>query len=415
MEFLTLDHVDASGKVVLLRVDMNVPYNSQTGTIGDSERIGAHAETVKELSDKGARVVILAHQGRKGDPDFTHLTQHAGLISKHIGKPVLYVDDVIGERAIKSITDLEDGDILLLDNVRTLRDETIHRSAEEHAESSIVKTLSPLAALFVNDAFSVAHRSHASIVGFTARLPSVAGRVMEREVRSCEIALNASRPRIFILGGRKPDDCVGVMKHMLERQFLDKALTCGLLGQLLLISNGVDVGEESRDYLREKGALGLVSILKDLQSNYGDNMEYPLDVAEQVDGTRVERNREELPCKGLIMDIGHKTIERYRELLENAGSIVVKGPAGVYEEREFELGTRTLLEEIKNSRAYSLICGGHTSAALSSLGFKPDDFSYVSTAGGALITYLSGEDLPGLKALEETARRNRQFVNTPRE
>jgi phosphoglycerate kinase len=329
------------------------------------------------------------------------LTQHAALLSKHTGKPILYVDDVIGEKAVKAISRLKDGEILLLDNIRILEDETLERSAKEHGDSSIVKTLSPLADLFINDAFSVAHRSHASIVGFTTRLPSAAGRVMEQEIRSCEKALNASRPRIFILGGVKADDCVGIMKHMLEKQFLDKALTCGLLGQLLLIVNGFDVGEESRSYLEKKGALTLVPILKDLQSNYAQNMEYPLDVAEQVDGTRVEKNREDLPCKGLIMDIGRKTIDRYRELLENAGSIVVKGPAGVCEEKGFEVGTQALLEKTKSSHAYNLIGGGHTSAVLSSLGLRASDFSYVSVAGGALITYLSGKDLPGLKALED--------------
>jgi len=190
---------------------------------------------------------------------------------------------------------------------------------------------------------------------------------------------------------------------MLEKQFLNKALTCGLLGQLLLTVNGFDVGEESRSFLEKRGALGLLPILKDLQRNYAQNLEYPLDVAEQVDGTRLEKNREDLPCKGLMMDIGHKTIGRYRELLENAGSIVVKGPAGVCEERGFEVGTRALLEKIKNSHAYTLIGGGHTSAVLSTLGLRANDFSYVSVAGGALITYLSGKDLPGLKALEEAA------------
>jgi phosphoglycerate kinase len=400
MKFLTLDDVDVKGKVVLIRVDMNVPYNAQTGTITDSERVIAHAKTVKELSDKGAKVVVLAHQGRRGDPDFIHLNQHAHLLSEHTRKRVLYVNDVIGEKAVKAVAGLSDGEILLLDNVRFLEDEAVEKTAEEHSRSSLVKTLSPLADFFVNDAFSVAHRSHASIVGFTATLPSLAGRVMEHEIESCDKALNANRPRIFILGGVKPDDCVKIMKHMLEKEILDKSLTCGLLGQLLLVASGVNLGQPSTDRLREKNALDLVPVLEDLRGKYSEKIEYPLDVAEQVDAARVERSREELPCEGLIIDIGQRTINRYGDLLKNAGTIVVKGPAGVYEEKQFETGTRALLEQVKNSHAYTLIGGGHTSAALSSLGFSPDDFSYVSIAGGALITYLSGKDLPGLEALE---------------
>ena len=396
----TLDDVDVKGKTVILRVDLNVPYDPNTHSIRDGDRIRAHAETVKELSDKGAKVIILAHQGRKGDVDFIHLAQHAELLARDAGKDVLYVDDVIGEKALKAIAQLEEGKVLLLDNVRFLEDEAIEKTAEEHSRSSLVKTLSPLADLFVDDAFSVAHRSHASIVGFTVLLPSVAGRVMEHEIESCEKALNAKRPRIFIMGGVKPDDCVEIVKHMLETDNLDKSLACGLFGQLSLVADGTDLGEASGSYLRRKDVLGLVPILKDLQNKYGNKMEYPVDVAEKIDDTRVERNRDELPCKGLILDIGKKTVAHYGDLLENAGTIVVKGPAGACEEESFEFGTRALFDEVKNSSAYTLIGGGHTSAALASLGFSRDDFSYVSVAGGALITYLSGKDLPGVKALQ---------------
>lgn len=403
--FLTLDDVEVKSKVTLVRVDLNVPYDAQTGLIQESERVKAHAETIRELSDKGARVVVLAHQGRRGDPDFIHLSQHAELLRKHVGKPVAYVDDVVGERAVQAIKRLRDGNILLLDNVRILEDETVEKTVEEHGESLIVKALAPLADLFVNDAFSAAHRSHASIVGFTVKLPSAAGRVMEREVKSCERALTPERPNIFVLGGAKPDDCVKIMAHMLDKGVLDEALTCGLLGQLCLKAGGIDLGQASIGLLERKKALNLIPTLQALRNKYGDQVVCPLDVAEEVGGRRVERALEELPCEGLIMDIGGKTVERYRRSLKRARTIVVKGPAGVYEKKGFEVGTRMLLEEVRKSGAYTLIGGGDTSVALSTLGFKPEDFSYVSLAGGALITYLSGEDMPGVRALKDSAKR----------
>lgn len=403
--FLTLDDVDVKSKVTLVRVDLNVPYDPQTGLIQESERVKAHAETIRELSDKGARVVVLAHQGRRGDVDFIHLTQHAKLLSERVGKPVAFVDDVVGEKAAQAIQRLKDGEILLLDNVRILDDETVEKSVEEHGESLIVKALAPLADLFVNDAFSAAHRSHASIVGFTVKLPSVAGRVMEREIKSCERALKPERPNIFVLGGAKPDDCVKIMAHMLERGVLDEALTCGLLGQLCLKAGGVDLGQPSIGLLEKKGFLNLIPTLQSLRGRYGDQVVCPVDVAEEVDGRRVERSLEELPCEGLIMDIGGKTVEKYRKSLKRARTIVVKGPAGVYEKKGFDRGTRLLLEEVKRSKAYTLIGGGDTSVAMSILGFKPEDFSYVSLAGGALITYLSGEDMPGVRALKNAAKR----------
>ncbi len=180
-----------------------------------------------------------------------------------------------------------------------------------------------------------------------------------------------------------------------------------MLGQLLLEANGFDLGKANREFLEKKGLIKLVQTLKDLQAKHGYQIEFPSDVAEEVDGIRVERNVEELPCKGLIMDIGGKTVESYKDTLKNARTIVVKGPAGVYEKQGFEVGTYTLLGAVKElkSKAYTLIGGGDTSIAVLKLGFKPEDFSYVSIAGGALISYLTGKDLPGVRALKETSER----------
>ena len=181
-EFLTIDDADVKDKTVLLRIDINVPYDEKTRKVGDSDRLREHAKTIKELSDRGTKLVLLSHQGRKGDPDFVHLDQHAILLSKHVGKEVKFIDDIVGERSKGAIKSLRSGEILLLDNVRFLDDEAEEKTPEEHKNSTIVKALSPLADVFVNDAFSAAHRSQASVVGFTAMLPSYAGKVMATEI-----------------------------------------------------------------------------------------------------------------------------------------------------------------------------------------------------------------------------------------
>ncbi|MCS7106249.1 MAG: phosphoglycerate kinase, partial [Candidatus Aenigmarchaeota archaeon] len=236
MEFLTLDDVQVANKTVLLRVDINVPYDVEKKQIQDSERIREHAKTIKELADKKAKVVILAHQGRKGDPDFIHLDQHAKLLSKYVGKEVQFVDDIIGEKAISKIKGLKPGEILLLDNVRFLDEETEEKSSKDHAKSNLVKKLSKLADIFVNDAFSASHRSHASIVGFTEVLPSYAGRIMEKELKSEERALNPLGMNVFVLGGAKPDDCLNIMDYIFKNKpgSIEKVLTCGTVGEIFL-------------------------------------------------------------------------------------------------------------------------------------------------------------------------------------
>jgi len=398
-DFLTLSDVEVKNKTVLIRVDINVPYDVANRSIQDSDRLREHAKTIKELSDKGAKVVVLAHQGRKGDADFIHLGQHAKLLEKHVGRRVQFVADVVGERAQQKIKFLSPKDILLLDNVRFLDDETEEKSPEEHADSQIVLELSPLADIFVNDAFSASHRSHASIVGFTETLPSYAGRVMERELVSCEKALNPKRPNIFILGGVKPDDCIAIMRYMLEGKRLDTALTCGTVGELFLIAKGFNLGEKMKFY-EEKDFLKLVPQAKQLLEKYGTKIEMPIDVAIDENG-RQEISVEELPVESTVLDIGNKTAQKYSEIIKNAKTIVVKGPAGVYEKQGFDAGAKLLLDSIANSKAFSLIGGGDTLVAIEKLGIDRNKFSYISLGGGALITYLSGKPMPGVEALKK--------------
>ncbi|MEM1586304.1 MAG: phosphoglycerate kinase [Candidatus Bathyarchaeia archaeon] len=405
-KFLTLDDFDVRGKVVLVRVDFNSPVDPQTKKIIDDTRIRAHGETtIKELAEKGAKVVILAHQGRPGDPDFIPLEQHARILERVLGKPVKYVDDVFGEKAKKAIKELKNGEILVLDNVRNFPKEAKDAPPGEHAKSDLVANLTPLADLFVNDAFAAAHRSHASIVGFTVLLPSAAGRIMEKELKALSRVMeNPEKPCIYILGGAKADDSLRISKYVLDNNIADYVLTAGITGHLFLVAKGYDLGKPNMDLLEKNKLLDLIPGIRELMGKYPERIETPIDLAIEVEGKRKEISLKDLPTNHPVYDIGTKTIERYIELIKRAKSIVFSGPPGVFEKDEFKKGTEALFKAMASSKAFTLIGGGHSIAAVQSLGLA-DKMSYISTAGGALIEFLMGKKLPGVVALEEAAKR----------
>jgi phosphoglycerate kinase len=400
-KYLTLDDVKVKDKVVLVRVDFNSEVDPETKKVTSDVRIRAHAETtIEELSEKGAKVVVLAHQGRKGDPDFIPLKQHAEILSKVLGKPVQYVDDVYGEKAKKAIKNLKSGEILVLDNVRSFAGETKEGTPAEHAKTELVQNLAPLADLFVNDAFAAAHRAHVSIIGFTAKLPSVAGRIMERELKSLSRILEKpEKPCLFILGGAKADDSLEISKYVLSNNIADYVLTGGVVSQVFLVAKGCDLGKGNMAFLEKKELMPLVPGIKELMHKYPKKIMVPEDLGLDVNGKRKEITVDKLPTEHSIFDIGTKTIESYGKLISAAKSIVFSGPMGVYENKEFAVGTKKVFEEIANSKAFSLAGGGHTISALQEFGLS-GKISYVSTAGGALIEFLMGKKLPGVVTLE---------------
>jgi len=405
-KYLTLDDVKVKDKVVLVRVDFNSPVDPESKKILDDARIRAHGQTtIKELVEKGAKVVILAHQGRKGDSDFIPLKQHAEILSKILGKPVKYVDDVFGEKAKDAIKNLKSGEILVLENVRMFAAETKEGTPEEHAKTELVKNLAPLANLFVNDAFAAAHRAHVSMVGFTAVLQSAAGRIMERELKSLSRILeNPEKPCIFILGGAKADDSLEISRYVLNNRIADYILTGGVVGQVFLAARGFDLGKPNMDFLEKKELMSLVPGIKELVQKFPDEIRTPKDLALDVSGKREEISVGELPANYSTFDIGAKTVEDYVKVIRDAKSIVVSGPMGVFENSEFSFGTKSIFEAIAGSKAFSLAGGGHTIAALQEFGLS-NKISYVSTAGGALIEFLMGKKLPGVVALETAAAR----------
>jgi len=402
-----MDDFDFDNRTVLVRVDFNSPIDPETGKILEDARIRMHGETtIKELVEKGSKVVVLAHQGRPGEPDFTSLEQHAKVLSGILGRPVRYIDDLFGEKAKSAIREMKSEEILVLQNVRTYAKERKKGTPEEQAKTEFVQSLAPLADIFVNDAFAAAHRAHVSIVGFTPVLPSVAGRIMERELEALAKALESpEKPCVYILGGAKADDALRISKYVLDNNIADYILTGGVAGHLFLVAKGLDLGRLNIEFLQKKKLMEFVQGIRELIREYPKRIKTAPDLAIDVDGKRREISVEELPTDYSLCDIGTKTIQQYAEIIEKAKSIVVSGPVGIFENEEFAKGTKMILEAVANSQAFTLVGGGHTVAAVKQFALE-QKMGYISTAGGALIEFLMGEELPGVAALEEAAKRN---------
>jgi phosphoglycerate kinase len=405
-KFLTMDDFDLKNKTVLIRVDFNSPVDPRTKRVLDDTRIRAHADaTIKELVQKGAKTVVLAHQGRPGEADFIPLNQHAELLSKVLGMSVKHVNDVFGEKAQNAIKVLKSGEVLVLGNVRSVTYEQNNGTPEEQAKTEFVKNLAPLADIFINDAFAAAHRAHVSMVGFTAVLPSAAGRIMERELKALGKVLEfPEKPSVFVIGGAKGDDSLDISRYVLKNNIADNVLTGGVIGHIFLVAKGVNLGKPNMQFLEKKDLMGLVPGIKALMKEYPGAVVVPVDLAMEVDKKRKEITVGQLPTDNPIFDIGTETGKKFGEIIMKAKTIVVSGPVGVFENPEFKAGSQMVLEAVAASKGFSLVGGGHTVAAVEKLGLA-DKMSYVSTAGGALIEFLMGKQLPGVVALEKAAAR----------
>ncbi|MFH1258033.1 MAG: phosphoglycerate kinase [Candidatus Micrarchaeota archaeon] len=404
-EFFTMDDFNFSGKTAIIRVDINCPFNEQTKQIEDSERISAHAQTIKELSEKGAKVVVLAHQGRKGDPDFIPLQQHALLLSKHMGKNVNYVNDLFGENALNAIKQAQNNGILLLENTRFFDDETKKlEKPEGYSKTDMIKKLASICDYFVLDGFSVSHRAQASVVGLAYLKPACAGRVMQKELSGLANALDrAEHPNIYVLGGAKPEDVYLLLKYACSSPAIDNVLTSGILGELCAIASGADLGSPKSQYLKEKGFDTIIPELASLLEQHSSKIEIPLDVAIEENGKRKEYAINEIAEKApnsQSSDIGQRTISRYAQIISSAKTIYFKGPVGVYENPLFENGTKAILRAIESSNAFKLMGGGHSVSAVEKFSIDKSRISHISLAGGAVVEYLQGKKNPGLEALK---------------
>ena len=398
-KFNTIDDFDIEDKTVLVRIDINAPVDPSSGIILDDTRLKLHSQTVKELSNKGAKVVLLAHQSRPGKKDFTTLSQHAEALSEILNLRVKYIDSLFSNAAKEAIKSLKPHEILLLENARFFSEESLSRTPEEQSKTLLVRNLSPLIDYFVNDAFAAAHRSQASLVGFTVNTPSAAGRVMEEELTVIQNALdNVEHPCVFLLGGMKPEDSIDVMENVLGNGTADSVLTTGIVGNIVLWAAGVDIGQVNKDFIASRGYENMVEKAKELIDRFGDKVKYPIDVACEIDGERVDYDLGDIPNEA-IFDIGVKTISMYANEIRNAKYIFANGPAGVFEDPKFAMGTEDLINAMASSKGFSLIGGGHIAAATAGLGLE-DQMSHLSSGGGACISMLAGKKLAAVEALK---------------
>jgi phosphoglycerate kinase len=392
--FRTLDDVDVKGKRVLLRVDLNVPM--ENGRVTDLTRLERVAPTITEISDKGGKVVLLAHFGRpKGRDPKESLKPVAASLAQVIGKPVAFAEDCIGDVAAKAVAAMKDGDILCLENTR------FHKE-EEKNDPAFVAELAKLGDIWVNDAFSAAHRAHASTEGLGHVLPAYAGRTMQAELEALARALvTPTKPVIAIIGGAKVSTKIDLLENLVAK--VDAMVIGGGMANTFLYAQGVGIGKSLAE--RDLAA----TALRIMDKAYAANCAIILPV-DAVVAFHFAANApchayglDAIPPDGMILDVGPRSIERIRAAIDDAATLVWNGPLGAFETPPFDRGTvaaaRHGAARTREKKLVSVAGGGDTVAALNQAGVA-GDFTYVSTAGGAFLEWLEGKPLPGVEVLK---------------
>ena len=355
-------------------------------------------------------MVLLAHQGSDIEYKNYYTTKpHAAVLSRLLEKEVRWSDDVCGPAAREAILKLEDGDILLLDNVRfvaeeqTLFEMKLRLTHEQQAKTLLVEKLAPLADLYVCDAFAAAHRDQPSLCGFEQVLPSYMGRLFEKEFCTVsQVMEEPVRPCVFVLGGAKISDAFLMMKTVLERGVADKILTGGLVGNIFLTALGKEIGQGSVDFIMKSNYGEYIEKAKELYAQYGEKITLPVDLAWVTNGERHEAALGGVPADIASVDVGGETAKIYREAILNAKTVFVNGPMGVFEQAPSEAGTRAVWQALADTEAHTVLGGGDSITATEKYGLT-DKMGYICTGGGALIRFLTGEELPVVKALRHGA------------
>jgi phosphoglycerate kinase len=402
-DYLTLDDFELRDRHVLLRLDINVPLDPNTKNILDEGRIIAATPTLDALA--GAKVTVLSHQSRPGRDDFTSLQEHATLLQNNCSQSVRFVEDVMGPAARQAIREVRSGEVLVLDNVRFCAEENLEASGEKLARTNLVSRLAPLFDLYVNDAFAASHRSQASLVGFPFLLPSAAGKLMERELVALKrLLVEPDRPSTYILGGAKVEDKVPVIENILSSGKADHVLVGGNVAKVFLKAADRKFGQSDEAEL--ENLTDEVLKANRIISKFRKRIVLPSDFGTIIDGKRANTPVTRLRRAGRALDIGTKTAEKFSEIISKSRTVVASGPMGVFEEDGFETGTKTVLESMGNSDAFTVIGGGHLSGYAGILGIS-DKLTHVSTAGGAMLSLLAGEELPAIEALVDAAKRHK--------
>ncbi|MFC4551437.1 MULTISPECIES: phosphoglycerate kinase [Halorussus] len=397
MAIETLDDLAVQGTTLGVRIDINSPL-ADDGDLADDARLRAHVDTLSELLERGGRVAVLAHQGRPGGDQFGPLRPHADRLDELLDAPVGYSDATFSADARSAVEALDDGEAVVLENTRFYSEEYMEFPPDRAAETHLVEGLAPVLDAYVNDAFAAAHRSQPSIVGFPERLPGYAGRVMERELDVLGDIESTPEPRVYAVGGAKVPDSMAVAESVLDRGLADRVATTGVVANVFLLARDVDLGEASTEFIYDRGYESEIDRAGDLLDEYGDRILLPADVAVERDGERHELSLDELPPNEgeAVMDVGSETIERYAERFREAGTVVLNGPAGVFEDETFARGTREIFGAAA-AADYSIVGGGDTAAAIRR--FELEGFDHVSTGGGAALRMLTGDDLPAVEVL----------------
>ncbi|MGC4828477.1 phosphoglycerate kinase [Micromonospora arida] len=394
----TLDDLLAegvSGRRVLVRADLNVPLDKQTGAITDDGRIRAVLPTLGALVEAGAKVVVCSHLGRpKGapDPQFS-LGPVAGRLGELLGAPVHFATDTVGDSARSTVADLADGQVALLENLRFNAGET---SKDEAERGAFADQLAAFGDAYVDDAFGAVHRKHASVFDVPARLPHVAGRLVLREVEVLsKLTGDPERPYVVVLGGSKVSDKLAVIEALLPT--VDRLLIGGGMCFTFLKAQGLEVGTS----LLEKD---MVDTCRNLLERSGGKIMLPVDVvvadAFAPDAAHDTVRVDGIPSHRLGLDVGPETVAGFSAALSQAKTIFWNGPMGVFEMPAFAAGTRGIAEAITKADAFSVVGGGDSAAAVRALGLDESSFGHISTGGGASLEYLEGKALPGIAALE---------------
>jgi phosphoglycerate kinase len=396
VEIGTIASLPFEGRTVLLRLDLNSPIDPGTGAILDDKRFREHLPTIRALDH--AKVVILTHQSRPGKKDYTPLAEHARKLGAMLGKPVAYVEDVFGACARDAVAGMAAGDVLMLENVRFNAEENLTLKPEDAAKTILVRRLAALGDFFVNDAFGTAHRSQPTVVGLPMLLRSAAGLLLEREVSQLSrVFAGAPRPVVVVLGGTKVDDSIDVARHVLGNGVADTVVAIGVVANIFYLAQGLSIGGPSRALIEQLKYMPLVDVARELLATYGDRIVLPSTVAVRENGGRVEYPADKIPADAQVMDAGAAAVAELASVLSSAGTVVFNGPAGVFEDPLFALGTHELLKAAAEAD-FSVIGGGHTAAVVEKLGID-DRFTHISTGGGACIEFLTGKTLPAVDAL----------------
>jgi len=398
VSFKTIDSVDVSGKRVLVRVDLNVPMKN--GKVTDGTRIERAAPTLAELAAKGAKVIVLSHFGRpdgKRVPGMS-LKPLVEPLAKALGKPVAFAEDCIGPLAEDAVRVLKPGEVLLLENLR------FHKE-EEKNDAAFIDKLSVLGDVYVNDAFSAAHRAHASTEGLANRLPAAAGRLMQAELEALEKALgNPRRPVCAVVGGAKVSSKLDLLGNLVGR--VDKLIIGGGMANTFLQAQGIKVGQSLSEKDLAPTALDILAKAKAATCKVLLPVDAVVAGAFKANAPHQVVDVNACPDDQMILDVGPKSIALYLEELADCATLVWNGPLGAFEMKPFDAGTVALAEAVARltgaGKLLSVAGGGDTVAALAAAGVE-DKFSYVSTAGGAFLEWMEGKTLPGVAALVRAA------------